>query len=191
MKIYTGTGDAGETGLYGGERVRKDDSRVEAYGAVDEANALLGVAATHLAAAADPELHEIILLLQSALFTVGADLATPLAREAQAGKNVVPRIGPAQAADLEALIDRFEASLEPLKNFILPGGTPAAATLHHARTVVRRAERRVVALYHLAPETMNAEIIRYLNRMGDLLFVLARAANHRASVPDVIWTRPE
>jgi cob(I)alamin adenosyltransferase len=187
MKIYTGTGDAGETGLYGGERVAKDDARVEAYGTVDEANALLGVAATHLTA--DSELREIILRLQSELFTVGADLATPLAREAQAGKSIVPRVEPAQVAVLEALIDHFEAEVEPLRNFILPGGTPAAAALHHARTVVRRAERRVVTLFHAAPETMNAEVIRCLNRLADLLFVLARTANHRAGVPDIPWTR--
>jgi len=188
MRIYTGTGDTGETGLYGGERVGKDDVRVEAYGTVDEANALLGVSATHLGA--DPELRDLVLSLQSELFTVGADLATPRAREAQAGKSIVPRVEPAQVTALEALIDRFEAESEPLRNFILPGGTPGAAALHHARTVVRRAERRVVALYHAAPETMNAEVIRYLNRLADLLFVLARAANHRAGVPDIAWVRP-
>lgn len=187
MKIYTGTGDAGETGLYGGQRVGKDDVRVEAYGTVDEANAILGVAATHLEPAS--ELHTLLLRLQSELFTVGADLATPLEREAQAGKSIVPRTEPAHSTALEALIDQFEAELEPLRQFILPGGSAAAAALHHARTVVRRAERQVVALYHEEADSMNLEVIRYLNRMADLLFVLARVANHRAGVADIPWTR--
>lgn len=189
MKIYTGTGDAGETGLYGGERVGKDDARVEAYGTVDEANAALGLAAAHLEG--DPELRDIVLRLQRELFTVGADLATPLAREQQAGKAVVPRVEPSHSVVLEDLIDCFEATLEPLRNFILPGGTPAASHLHLARAVARRAERRTVALYHAAPDGVNPEVLRYLNRLADLLFVLARAANRRAGVPDVPWSRGE
>ena len=189
MRIYTRTGDEGETGLYGGQRVGKDDVRVEAYGAVDEANAVLGIAATHLTQ--DEELHELILRLQSELFTVGADLATPLEREAKAGKSLVPRVEAAHTKALEDWIDRYEADLSPLTNFILPGGTPAAASLHHARTVARRAERRAVTLLRAAPDDVNPEVLRYLNRLADLLFVLARAANRRAAVEDIAWKRPD
>jgi cob(I)alamin adenosyltransferase len=189
MKIYTGTGDTGETGLYGGQRVGKDDRRVEAYGTLDEANALLGVAAISLESSSD--LHSLVLRLQSELFTVGADLATPLTREVQAGKSIVPRTDPRHVSALESLIDRYEAELEPLRQFILPGGSMSAAALHHARTVVRRAERNVVALYHAEPESMNTEVIRYLNRLADLLFVLARVANRRVSVADIPWTRSD
>lgn len=189
MRIYTGTGDTGETGLYGGQRVSKDDLRVEAYGTVDETNAALGMAAFQLNE--DAELQTLVVELQRELFTVGADLATPLAREVQAGKSLVPRVEAAHSARLEETIDRFEATLEPLRQFIVPGGTSGASALHFARAVCRRAERRVVALHHAAPETMNVEVIRYLNRLADLLFVLARAANHRAGVPDIPWTRPE
>jgi cob(I)alamin adenosyltransferase len=189
MRIYTGTGDTGETGLYGGQRVAKNDVRVEAYGTVDETNALLGVAVTLLAN--DAELHDIVTDLQRELFTLGSDLATPLERDARAGQAVVPRIEATHTEALERLIDRYEETLPPLRQFILPGGTPSAAALHQARTVCRRAERCVVALYQTAPETMNEETLKYLNRLADLLFVLARAANHRAGVDDVPWTRPE
>lgn len=189
MRIYTGTGDTGETGLFGGQRVSKNDGRVEAYGTVDETAAALGVAASHLSD--DPELQNLIVDLQRELFTVGADLATPLEREQQAGKSLVPRVEAHHSAALEETIDRFEATLTPLRQFIVPGGTQGASALHLARAVCRRAERGVVALHHAAPETMNAEVIRYLNRLADLLFVLARAANHRANVPDVPWTRPQ
>jgi cob(I)alamin adenosyltransferase len=189
MKIYTGTGDTGDTGLYGGERVGKDDVRVEAYGTVDEANAILGVAAAH--ETLDAELWTIVHRLQSELFTVGADLATPLAREGQAGKSIVPRISASHSTALEMIIDSLEEELPPLRTFILPGGSPAACALHHARAVVRRAERCTVALYHAAPDTMNSEVLRYLNRLADLLFVMARSANYRAKLEDVPWTRPE
>lgn len=189
MKIYTGTGDAGETGLYGGQRVAKNDARVEAYGAIDEANALLGVAACHLKE--DTPLRELVTRLQGELFVLGADLATPLAREEQAGKSVVPRIAPEHTHALEQTIDEHEAGLEPLRKFILPGGSPAGAALHHARTVARRAERQTVALWHAAPNAVNPEALRYLNRFADLLFVLARVANKDAAVPDVPWIRPE
>jgi cob(I)alamin adenosyltransferase len=186
MKIYTGTGDAGETGLYGGQRVGKDDVRVEAYGTVDEANAALGFAVTQLA---DTELKTILTDLQSQLFTVGADLATPLERDAQAGKSIVPRVEAHHSVALEQIIDRFEAELEPLRNFILPGGSCGASALHLARAVVRRAERRTVTLWNTAPDQMNGEVLRYLNRLADLLFVLARAANRREGFADVAWTR--
>jgi cob(I)alamin adenosyltransferase len=186
MKIYTGTGDAGETGLYGGQRVGKDAVRVEAYGTVDEANAALGIAAAQIT---DTELRATITDLQSQLFTVGADLATPLERDAQAGKSIVPRVEAQHSVALEQIIDRFEAELEPLRNFILPGGSPGASALHLARAVVRRAERRTVTLWHAESDQVNGEVLRYLNRLADLLFVLARAANHREGVADVSWTR--
>ena len=187
MKIYTKTGDAGETGLFGGQRVSKDDARVEAYGAVDEANSLLGVAAAHLTG--DAELHALLLRLQSELFTVGADLATPLERESKAGRSLVPRIEPSHSAALEQMIDHYEQELSPLTAFILPGGTLAAAHLHLARTVARRAERRTVTLSHAAFDSLNPEVIIYLNRLSDLLFTLARVANRRSGVTDILWKR--
>lgn len=189
MKIYTRTGDSGETGLYGGQRVSKDDTRVEAYGTIDEANAVLGVAAAALAA--DNDLYRLVTDLQRELFTVGADLATPREREEKAGKSLVPRVTPEMTRALEEIIDRYDVTLEPLRAFILPGGTPAAAALHQARAIVRRAERCVVTLLREAPESVNSETLRYINRLADLLFVLARAANRRAGVPDVPWTRTE
>lgn len=188
MKIYTGTGDAGETGLYGGQRVNKDDVRVEAYGTVDEANALLGIAAVQLN---DTALRQLVTRLQRELFVLGSDLATPLGREETAGKSVVPRIEVGHGTALEGLIDTFEAELTPLRQFILPGGSPGSAALHLARAVVRRAERRTVTLARAAPDDVNPHVLRYLNRLADLLFVLARVANARAGVPDVAWTRPE
>ena len=126
MKIYTRTGDAGDTGLYGGDRVRKDDTRVDAYGTVDEAGAALGVAAAYLE---DTELRALVTRIQGELFVVGADLATPTGREERAGRSVVPRVTAEYARALEDLIDRYEAELPPLRQFILPGGTPAAAHL--------------------------------------------------------------
>jgi cob(I)alamin adenosyltransferase len=179
MKIYTKTGDAGETGLFGGQRVTKDALRVQAYGTVDECNATLGVART---ATSDAELDELLGAIQNQLFTVGADLATP------GGSPNIPRIGDDEVAFLEAAIDRLEAGLAPLKQFILPGGSPAAAQLHVARTVCRRAERWVVSLAR--EEVVNLQLLAYLNRLSDLLFVLARAANARAGVDDVPWSSP-
>ena len=175
MKLYTRTGDTGETGLYGGERVRKDDLRVAAYGSVDEANAALGVAATLGAT-------EQLQMLQADLFVVGGDLATPLGRD-------IPRIAPEATVRLELQIDALEAGLTPLRNFILPGGTPLAAALHLARTLVRRAERAVVSLCEAEPEQTNPETLRYLNRLSDLLFTLARSANQSAGQPDILWKR--
>jgi len=186
MKIYTKAGDRGETGLYGGTRVGKDNARVEAYGTVDEVSALLGVAAAHLT---DTPLASLVTSLQNELFTIGADLATPLTQGA--GKSPVPRVLPAHTERLEDLIDAHEAELEPLKQFIVPGGSPGSAFLHHARAVARTAERRTVTLYRAAPDDMNAEVLRYLNRLADLLFVLARVANYRAGVADVAWKKPE
>lgn len=179
MKIYTRTGDAGTTALYGGERVAKDARRVEAYGTVDEANALLGVARSQLGGLGGFEV--LLAELQRTLFDVGADLATP---ESRYRSNIAP-ITEGDVSGLEAEIDRLEADLPELRAFILPGGHPAAATLHHARTVVRRAERRVVELLHF--ETANPQVAVYLNRLSDLLFVLARAVNAAASVSDLEW----
>ena len=184
MKIYTRTGDEGTTALYGGERVPKDTARVEAYGTVDEANALLGVARTHLIGLEGSRLGEfdsLLAELQSALFDVGADLATP---ESRYRENIVP-LTQADVAGLETQIDRLEADLPELRAFILPGGHPAAASLHHARTVVRRAERRAATVSHT--EAINPQVAVYLNRLSDLLFVLARAVNAAAGLQDPEW----
>ena len=188
LRIYTRTGDKGDTGLFGGERVRKDDARVEAYGTVDELNAVIGIAC---AQADDLELRDTLAAFQDRLFAVGADIATPMETATQRGRVSVERIAPERVEALELLIDSFEAELPPLTRFILPGGSALAAALHLARVVCRRAERRCVTLAHLeeAAErpTLNPEIVRYLNRLSDLLFVLARVANHRQGVEDIVW----
>lgn len=183
MKIYTKTGDDGTTGLYGGGRVRKDHARVEAYGAVDELNAALGLARAETLAA---EVDEQLARIQSELFDLGAELATP--KPAAHGLTIV---GQREIQRLELAIDRFEASLSPLKTFILPAGTRAAAALHLARTVCRRAERRVLTLSAAPNETISPQVIVYLNRLGDLLFVLARATNVSAGTSDVEWKKRE
>jgi len=181
MKIYTKTGDEGETSLFGGRRVSKSDARVDAYGHVDELNAVLGAAA-----AAPPEAfeHDLLVRVQQDLFAIGGRLASPEPdRVAKAlEKAVVPH---ERIEALEQAIDRMESQLTPLRQFILPGGTPKAASLHIARTVCRRAERSVVALARVAP--VPREILMYLNRLSDLLFVMARLANHRAGVADQTW----
>jgi len=179
MKIYTKTGDAGDTGLFGGPRVGKDDLRVEAYGAVDELNAVLGLAR---ARGGDDELAGLLAAVQDELFTVGASLATPPGARAQAA---VPPVDPAWTQTLEAAIDRFEAELPPLRHFILPGGTALGADLHHARAVCRRAERRTVALHRREP--VDAALLTFLNRLSDFLFVAARVANHRAGAAEITW----
>lgn len=181
VRIYTKTGDGGETGLYGGERVPKNHQRVAAYGDVDETNATIGAAAAAAPAEFEAQLFERI---QRDLLTIGAELATPdperLAR-ALAG----PPIGDADVTELERAIDRLEAPLPSLKNFILPGGAPKGAALHLARTVCRRTERSVVALAQEA--SVSASILKYLNRLSDLLFVLARSANAHVGRGDVTW----
>jgi len=182
MKIYTRTGDKGETGLFGGERVPKDSLYVEAYGTVDELNSVLGVVVSFIT---DAQIRGILEKIQSELFNVGADLATPLNRPKLEARKPIPRVMPEQITRLEELIDQCEAELRPLTRFILPGGTPGAALLHFARTISRRAERRVVTLAQA--HEINKEIIKYLNRLSDLLFVLARLVNHRASRPETIW----
>ncbi len=180
MKIYTKRGDAGETDLFGGPRVGKDDLRVEAYGAVDELNSVLGVA---VAAGGQDDLAALTRSLQGTLFDLGAYLASPDAERREKSRIPEPRIEDVEA--LEARIDAFEAELAPLRRFILPGGTTAAAAFHLARTVCRRAERRAVALDRAEP--LDPTALRYLNRLSDLLFVLARVENHRAGVEDVEW----
>lgn len=187
MKIYTKTGDEGKTSLFGGKRVSKDSPRVEAYGAVDELNAILGIAMTHVD---DETLHERLLTLQRELFVIGADLATP-DEEKGGGKAAswVPRMTGERIQQLEVWIDEAQDELTPMKAFILPGGVPAAVHLHHARTVCRRAERRVVALEHW--ETVGEFVRIYLNRLSDLLFVWARLANQRAGVDDRPWKAPK
>lgn len=178
MKIYTKTGDLGETSLFDNTRVRKSDARVDAYGEVDEVNACLGVAR---AAGVDAEISSLIETLQKGLFALGARLADPSAR-------ISPRvakaaIGEAEVAALEQAIDRLETELAPLRAFILPGGSPAGAALHLARTVSRRAERRAVAL----GDEVEPIVIVYLNRLSDLLFVMARVVNHRARMTETEW----
>jgi len=186
MRIYTRTGDGGQTSLRWGERVPKNALRVEVYGTVDEANAQVGLALALLDAEAAGPLRGVLLRVQQELFAVGADLATPPDR----GRGDNPRVTEAMVAGLEADIDRLQADLDPLRAFILPGGTPAAAALHVARTVVRRAERSLVAL--AAQEPVDPVLLKYLNRLSDLLFVAARAANRAAGVPDTLveWQKP-
>jgi cob(I)alamin adenosyltransferase len=176
MKIYTKTGDAGQTGLFGGPRVSKDHARIEAFGTVDELNSHLGLVRTLPAARDfDPLLRRI----QCELFDLGAQLATPGIGD--------ERITTDHVRHIESAIDRHEAELEPLTCFILPTGTPLAAAFHVARTVCRRAERRVVTLASRLETTVPANAIEYLNRLGDLLFVLARVANRRERVADDPW----
>lgn len=182
MKIYTKTGDDGSTALFGGGRVQKDDERVDAYGQVDELNSVLGVARAAGLGKLDAYVHE----LQAQLFTVGAVLATP--RDSKAAAHV-PQVQEAWITAMEHAIDSYDLELKPLTTFILPGGAPGAAALHLARTVCRRAERRVVALHRAGLVEKNIEI--YLNRLSDLLFAMARYANHLAGVPDVPWVAPK
>ena len=182
MKIYTRTGDSGETSLMGGERVLKDHLRVSAYGAVDEANAAIGLA--RVAAPADFE-SDLLAAIQRDLFTIGGALATPepeRLKQQQRDKVVVEA---ARIAAIEAAIDAADRELPALRAFVLPGGTPKAAAFHVARTVCRRAERNVVHLGQVEP--VPGDVLVYLNRLSDLLFTLARLANHRAGVADVTW----
>jgi cob(I)alamin adenosyltransferase len=182
-RIYTGTGDRGETGLFGGDRVAKDAARVEATGAVDELNAVVG-SVRSCGPGAD---HDLLLAtIQDDLFSVGADLATPGATDERRGSRVVTRFPAERVRGLEREIDRMEAELPPLASFVLPGGCELACRLHIARTVCRRAERRCVTLSRA--ETINPTILAYLNRLSDLLFVMARCANRRADVADVAWS---
>ncbi len=177
MKLYTKVGDDGSTSLFGGSRVSKTDLRVVAYGCVDELNAALGVA---VGTCEDAEIKAFLQQIQSELFVVGAELATPSTAQPRT------QLAEDRIAALEGLIDRSDEECPPLTQFILPGGSPTAAHLHLARTVCRRAERATVEL--AAKEPVRNAIMVYLNRLGDLLFALARLANHRAGMPDVPWT---
>ncbi|MGE5589733.1 MAG: cob(I)yrinic acid a,c-diamide adenosyltransferase [Bacillota bacterium] len=179
MKIYTRTGDAGQTSLFGGQRVGKDDLRVEAYGAVDECNAALGLA---VSACSHADLQAQLQQLQRELFDLGADLATP---NDSPGADRVRRVEPAAVERLEAAIDQATQELPSLTRFILPGGTHAASALHLARTLARRAERAAVRLER--EEAINHQCVVYLNRLSDLLFTLARLANHRAGQAEPTW----
>jgi cob(I)alamin adenosyltransferase len=179
MKIYTRTGDAGETGLFGGARVGKDDPRVEAYGTVDEANSSIGVAR---ALGVSPKTDAALLKIQSDLFTLGAELACAPGKEQKLKLTLVAQ---ADIARLEAWIDEAEVPLTPLETFVLPGGSPGAAELHRARTVCRRAERRTLSAGRVWP--VRPEIVIYLNRLSDLLFVFARFENHAALIADIPW----
>jgi len=178
VKLYTRTGDAGETSLFDGTRARKDDPRVEAYGEVDELNAWLGLIR---ASGIDPSAGAELAAVQRDLFALGAQLADP-------GDKLAPRVTKAviddeQVVRLEHLIDHLDAEVPPLRRFILAGGTPAGAALHVARTVCRRAERRIVALR----PPVDPVLVRYVNRLSDLLFVLARVVNHRGGMPETEW----
>jgi cob(I)alamin adenosyltransferase len=178
VKLYTRTGDSGETSLFDGTRARKDDPRVDAYGEIDELNAWLGfVRAAGIDAAIDTELAAI----QRDLFALAAQLADPADKlAARVAKAVV---ADAHVVRLEHLIDRFDQEAPPLRRFILPGGAPAGAALHVARTVCRRAERRIVSL----SPPVDQVLVRYVNRLSDLLFALARAVNHRAGAAETEW----
>jgi cob(I)alamin adenosyltransferase len=181
VKIYTRTGDEGETGLFGGGRVSKTHPRVEAYGDVDELNAAIGMARSIEAL---PRVDEVLVPLQRDLFAIGALLATPDLEKMQRHLEKA-QIDDRRIGELERAIDDGDRELEPLKSFIIPGGTPKAAALHVARTVCRRAERRVIAL--MPNEEIPSLVVIYLNRLSDLLFTLARVANHRAGAGEVTW----
>lgn len=186
MKIYTRTGDAGDTALFGGGRVPKDDARVEAYGGVDETNSAIGLAIVALDRETLADVAAWLRATQEDLFAIGAHLATPGAVGGGRAAEHLPPLPLAQIARIESWIDTADTRLEPLRNFILPGGTEAAARLQVARTVCRRAERRVVSLSGASP--VDPGIIVYLNRLSDLLFTCARLANHAAGVEDIYWT---
>ena len=181
MKIYTKTGDAGETGLYGGTRIPKDSLRVEAIGTVDELNASIGYARSQIQ---DAEIDAALDRVQNELFDLSADLAT-LDEHAKA-ENL--RIPSEMAHALEREIDRFQSELPPMTHFILPGGGAGGSALHLARTVCRRSERCIVRL--ATTESINSEVLQYLNRLSDLLFVLARCVNHRLGEPEPMWQSP-
>jgi cob(I)alamin adenosyltransferase len=182
LKIYTKAGDDGMTGLLGSRRVPKDDARIDAYGTIDELNAALGLARAH---GLDGGADALVGQLQDELFVVGSALADP-----DPAGPFHAAIAPEHAERLEARIDALEAELAPLRRFILPGGVPASAQLHVARTICRRAERLVVRLGQNPGESVPRPLLVYLNRLGDLLFVLARAVNRRAGVDDIPWGGP-
>jgi cob(I)alamin adenosyltransferase len=179
VKIYTRTGDSGETGLFDGTRVAKSNPRVAAYGDVDELGAWLGAVRT---AGLDDDLRAMLEQIQRDLFALGARLADPAHRIA--GRVRKAAVGPEDIARLEAWIDTLEADLPPLRRFILAGGSQGGAALHVARTICRRAERAMVGL---GPDALEPDLLTYVNRLSDLLFVMARSANHRAGAPELEW----
>ena len=180
MKIYTKTGDKGETGLFGGTRISKNSPRIEAYGTVDELNSFIGLAVTEVK---EDSVKSLLNKIQNRLFTVGSDLAAPVSAEDQK-KNII-RIPAEFYEEIEKSIDLFEEKLDVLKNFVIPGGSKSASLLHICRTIARRAERKVVALSSL--EQINGNIVIFLNRLSDLFFVLSRYENKVSNHPDVIW----
>jgi cob(I)alamin adenosyltransferase len=182
MKIYTKTGDDGSTGSFGGPRLSKDDPRIEAFGTVDELNSALGSALCELPAG---HLHEMLIRIQHQLFALGAELATP-----DPDAHGTRMVGAPFISELEQTMDQLDEQLPPLKQFILPGGSRAAAALHNARAVCRRAERRVVTLRCTPDHHVSDDVVIYLNRLGDLLFVMARIANLQSGCPDVSWQKP-
>jgi cob(I)alamin adenosyltransferase len=182
MKIYTKTGDDGDTALFGGGRVPKDDARVEAYGQVDELNSVIGMARAEGLGTLDPLLQS----LQDQLFTIGSILATPRGSKAE---SHIPHVQDAWVTAMEQAIDSYDLELAPLTAFILPGGSKGASALHLARTVCRRAERTVVPLHRAG--LVDAQVTVYLNRLSDLLFAMARYANLKAGVKDVPWVAPK
>jgi len=179
MPLYTKTGDSGETSLFDGTRVQKSESRIAAYGDVDELNAVLGLA---LATGLDEDLAALLTGIQRDLFAVGARLADPRARIADRVEKT--ELAEADVRRLEEAIDRYDAEVPPLRRFLLPGGAPGAAALHLARTVCRRAERSIVAL---GAESVPSTVLEYVNRLSDLLFALARVVNHRSEMPEREW----
>lgn len=182
-RIYTKTGDAGTTALGTGERVPKTSPRIAAYGTVDETNAAVGVART-LLAGSEPEVDQMLLRIQNDLFDLGADLCVPDKGEKLPYEPL--RVADAQVSRLESEIDQMNASLEPLRSFILPGGSPAGAALHVARTVSRRAERTMVELASIPGETVSPPALKYINRLSDFLFVASRYVNGRGK-GDILW----
>ena|SRR5437867_3515997 len=181
-KLYTRTGDAGETALFGGRRVPKDHPRVEAYGAVDELNSTLGVAVAFLARGA---LASALQGIQNELFNIGSELASETGKRAEAGRLFLN--AESKIAGIEEMIDMYDAKVEPLRTFILPSGSRAGALLHLCRTVCRRAERAVITVARAEP--VNPELLRYLNRLSDLMFVLARYVNKTARKPETQWRK--
>ena len=180
MKIYTKTGDQGETGLFGGQRVQKNNSRIQAYGTIDELNAFIGVLSDHIQ---DKETKAYLIEIQHRLFSLGAYLATP--SEKVANTTNIPDVFPEDIESLEKEMDRMDADLEPLRNFILPGGHPQVSFAHLARTVCRRAEREVISLNQ--QDTIAPLAIQYLNRLSDYFFILARYLAKQLEVDEVLW----
>lgn len=178
MKIYTKTGDSGKTGLFGGERVDKNNERLEAYGTIDELNSLFGVI---LAESLNEKTNGILNKIQQTLFVIGSELATP----SSVKSTIIPELKEEEIKYLEACIDELDGNLKPLKSFILPGGSKSASLLHYARTVCRRAERNISAVN--VNNEINNTILAYMNRLSDLLFVLARYENMMNNTPEIEW----